>query len=104
MDFMYICREFKKRGIKVVGMIAEMDNTDGTDFSFTGGFVPEAEAMVSTGNKEELVTLPPVEKVIGGDKVRGQDTWAGQQLSVPIKYLLCANAQMGAWNIAAKAY
>lgn len=103
VDFMMICQEFERRGIKTVGILGEMANPDGADFGFPIAVV-EADALVSTGNREEVVDLPPMDVVIGGKKLLDQQGWAGAGLRVPLRHMLCATTQVGAWNICAKAF
>ncbi|MDI7258471.1 MAG: glycine/sarcosine/betaine reductase component B subunit [Thermodesulfobacteriota bacterium] len=103
VDFMFVCQQCEKRGIKAVGIVAEMANQDGADFGFPI-VLPEADALVSTGNREELVDLPPMETVVGGDKILDREGWAGKPLIVPLRHVYGSGTQIGAWNIAAEAF
>ncbi|MBI4286689.1 MAG: hypothetical protein HY670_12445 [Chloroflexi bacterium] len=102
VDFMLMCQHLEKSDIKAVGVVAEMANVDGTDNGFPF-FVPEARSLVSTGNVEETVELPPVANVIGGDRLSyGYE--AGARLKLAVWQVLCSNSQSGDWNIGAKSF
>ena len=103
VDFMFVCQQCEKRGVKAVGIVGEMADQDGADFGFPI-VLPEADALVSTGNREELVDLPAMETVVGGDKILDREGWAGKPLSVPLRHVYGSSTQIGAWNIAAEAF
>ena len=63
-DFMMILRLLERAGIKSVGVTDEFAGTDGGSQSLADS-TPEAEAIVSTGNANEPVRLPPLERAIG---------------------------------------
>lgn len=79
MDQMLICRACEEAGIKAVLLTYEMGGTEGIDAPLIYA-VPEADAIVSLGNREEKVILPPMERVLGGetalfDTVRAKDSF-----------------------------
>ena len=59
------CEEF---GIKTVALTYEMGGAEGKDFPLIY-HVREADALVSTGNREQIVHMPKVERVIGGTHI-----------------------------------
>ncbi|MCQ4636460.1 glycine/sarcosine/betaine reductase component B subunit [Anaerovorax odorimutans] len=56
-DLMMTCRACEKHGIKTVLIIALEDPLTDT--------TPEADAVIDVGNDDEVLTLPPVKKVLG---------------------------------------
>ena len=106
LDVMYAVRECERRGIPTVLSIVEMAGSTGADPGMVDT-VPEADLMVSTGNREELILLAPTGTVLGGvrlldgpeDESGGMD--AGGELRVPLRTIVGSNNQMGAWRIGA---
>jgi len=64
-DQMLICQELELSGIKTVLGVDEYGGEDGKGFPLVT-YVPEAVAIVSTGNQESCLELPAVERVLGG--------------------------------------
>ena len=63
-DLMMNCKKIEEKGIKTVLVTDEFAGRDGTSQSLADGN-PKADAVVSTGNANEMIMLPPMEKVIG---------------------------------------
>lgn len=63
-DLMMICHELEKQGIKTVLISNEDAGTDGMSESLPDS-TPEADAMVSTGNSNATIQLPPMGRVLG---------------------------------------
>ena len=63
-DLMMICKQLENRGIKTVLISNEDAGVDGKSESLPDG-TPEADAMVSTGNSNATILLPPVERTLG---------------------------------------
>lgn len=63
-DLMLNCQKLERLGIKTVLITDECCGRDGSSQGLADA-VPEANAIVSTGNVSELIELPPVERVIG---------------------------------------
>lgn len=106
LDVMFAVRECERRGIPTVLSIVEMAGPTGADPGMVDT-VPEADLMVSTGNREELVLLPPPGSVLGGTNLldgpreeSGGKSAAGE-LQVPLRTIVASNNQMGAWRIGA---
>ncbi|SDZ15549.1 glycine/sarcosine/betaine reductase component B subunit [Tindallia californiensis] len=63
-DLMMNCRKIEEKGIKTVLVTDEYAGRDGSSQSLADAD-PKADAVVSTGNANEAILLPPMEKVIG---------------------------------------
>lgn len=63
-DLIMNCNKIEAKGIKTVLITDEYAGQDGTSQSLADGS-PLADAIVTGGNANELVTLPPMDKVIG---------------------------------------
>ena len=63
-DLMMLCRNAEKNGIKTVLMMQENAGPDGTAEPITDT-TPEADAVISVGNCNHLITLPKMKKTIG---------------------------------------
>ena len=63
-DLMMICKRLENKGIKTVIISNEDAGVDGMSESLPDGTV-EANAIVSTGNSNARITIPPMEKVLG---------------------------------------
>ncbi len=88
-----MCQKFERAGIKATLLSPEMALTP-DDPGFVH-YVPEADAIVSTGNYERMLTLPRVDRVIGGRSVLGSDADASETLSVTIGLLYGATSPLG---------
>jgi glycine reductase len=67
-DLMLNCQEAERAGLRTALTCFEMAGDHGNEFGFVT-YVPDADAVVSTGNMDELIDLPAVERVIGGDTI-----------------------------------
>lgn len=63
-DLIMNCTKIEGKGIRTVLITDEYAGQDGTSQSLADGS-PLADAIVTGGNANELVTLPPMDKVIG---------------------------------------
>lgn len=66
-DLIMNCRKLEARGIKTVLVTDEYAGQDGASQSLADAN-PVADAVVSNGNANEVITLPPMKTVIGDDK------------------------------------
>ena len=81
-------------GIAAVGLFAEMAGADGTGPPIV--VPPErATAMVSTGNYDERLVLPAVERALGGDTLALLDQPATDELRLPTAVVYCALSPLG---------
>ncbi len=67
-DAMMLCARFEEMGIATTLITDEFAGTDGSSQSLADT-TPRADALVSVGNANELVTLPPMERVIGDERI-----------------------------------
>jgi glycine reductase len=67
-DLMMNCSKIEAHGIKTVLLTDEFAGQAGVSQSLVDGH-PKADAIVSTGNANEVIVLPPLENVIGDDRV-----------------------------------
>jgi glycine reductase len=63
-DLMLITRGLRQEGIPAVALTDEFAGADGASESLADA-VAEADALVSVGNANELIALPPMERVVG---------------------------------------
>ena len=98
----------ERAGIAVTTTMFEMAGEDGTDFSLVQR-LPSAEPLVSTGNIDALVSLPRVDKVLGGREVRGvgghaESRQAGDAaLLLPVRHIFAAAVPSGNGRLAGAA-
>ncbi|WP_432666885.1 glycine/sarcosine/betaine reductase component B subunit [Wukongibacter baidiensis] len=63
-DLMMICEKLENKGIKTVLISNEDAGVDGKSESLPDGTI-KADAIISTGNSNATIKLPPMEKVLG---------------------------------------
>ncbi|AOT69200.1 glycine/sarcosine/betaine reductase component B subunit [Geosporobacter ferrireducens] len=63
-DLMMICERLEKKGIKTVLISNEDAGVDGKSESLPDGTV-KADAIVSTGNSNATIKIPPMDKILG---------------------------------------
>ena len=108
LDVMFAVRACERQGIKAALSLVEMAGPAGADPGMVDT-VPEADLLVSTGNREQLIDLPEIERVLGGDRLfdgpaeEGGGADAIGRLRVPLRALIGVNNEMGAWTVGAKA-
>lgn len=93
-DLMMVCKECEKLGIKTVIIANEIAGPEGKLPSLVDT-VPEAVAIVSTGNNDESVNLDAVERVIGGKTIFGRTESANDALKTSLGIMYCATNQLG---------
>jgi glycine reductase len=103
MDQMLMCRYAEQLGIKTVVVTFEMGGVNGDDLPLLYT-VPEANAMVSAGNREEIVRLPAMERVLGARTILFTDVDASGEVEMPLRDIASSNDQTGAWTVRAVAY
>jgi len=83
-------------GVLAVGLFAEMAGRDGT----APGLVVapmRANALISTGNYDELVRLEAVERAFGGERLGIVDAGATEELELPVAAVYGSLNPLG-WN------
>jgi glycine reductase complex component B subunit alpha and beta len=92
MDVMMLCQQLEESGVRTVLLVPEMAR-DPREPGLMHS-VREADAIVSTGNYEETIELPAVERVIGGRSIPGADDAAGP-LERPLSELFASTNPFG---------
>lgn len=94
LDMALAMDEAEALGLVAVGLFAEMAGWDGTGVPVVSP--PErATAMVSTGNYDERILLPAVEKALGGHRLELVGMPATAELELPTAALYCALNPLG---------
>ena len=102
IDPMLLIRNCERAGISASLLSPEMARTpDDTGFVY---FAPEAKAIVSTGNFEEQVVLPGVDRVIGGKSLLMTCDDPQGELTVRIGQILGATQTSGMGKLSGIAY
>lgn len=94
IDLMLNCQTLERQGVKTVIVVSEESSVDGKQFPLTM-MVPEADAIVSTGNINEEVNLPAVERIIGGTRFRKLTVSPTGPVRVPYNYIPGSTNQIG---------
>lgn len=87
VDQMLTCKRCHESGIKVVNIMAEMADDSGDDLSIVMA-VPEIDAVISTGNFDEIVVLEAPDRLIGKDEfldMEGYEISTGEKPSHSVK-------------------
>jgi glycine reductase len=84
----------EEEGITAVGILGEMAGRDGTGPPLV---VPptKATALVSTGNYDERMTLPIVERALGRERIALLDQASTDEVELPVAAIYCAQSTLG---------
>jgi glycine reductase complex component B subunit alpha and beta len=84
----------EEEGMTAVGILGEMAGRDGTGPPLV---VPPAKAtaLVSTGNYDERMTLPAVERAIGRERIALLDQPSTDEVELPVAVVYCAQSTLG---------
>jgi len=109
-DLMMLCKKIEEYGIKTVLITDEYAGRDGGSQSLADA-VPQADAVVSVGNANEVITLPPMKHIIGDLKpaevIAGGfvgSVTAGGGLNIEIQAIMGSTCQLGFGKLAARGY
>jgi len=109
-DLMMLCEKMEECGIKTVLITDEYAGRDGGSQSLADA-VPQADAVVSVGNANEIIALPPMKRVIGNlnsaEVIAGGfvgSLTAGEGLNVEIQAIMGATCQLGFGTLTALGY
>jgi glycine reductase len=94
-DLMLCCAECEKLGIRTVMLLNEIAGAEGDQQSLVDT-VPQADAVVTTGNNDEVIRLPRVERVIGGSAIAGTDENPEGALTLELARIYTSTNQLGA--------
>jgi len=108
-DMMMLCKKVEEYGIKTVLITDEYAGRDGGSQSLADA-VPQADAVISVGNANEMIALPPMKRIIGDLKPAeviaggfvGCLTTGG--LSIEIQAIMGSTCQLGFGKLAARGY
>ena len=93
-DVMMLCRSLEKENIQTTLILNEFAGADGTTPSLAETTV-EARHIVSTGNNDYRVTLPPTERLIGANNLPGVDGPLKDKITVPLTRVHSSTNQLG---------
>jgi len=109
-DLMMLCKKMEDYGIKTVLITDEYAGQDGASQSLADA-VPQADAVISVGNANEMITLPPMKRIIGDLKsaevIAGGfvgSVTGGGGLSVEIQSIMGSTCQLGFGRLTARGY
>lgn len=109
-DLMMLCKKVEEYGIKTVMITDEYAGRDGGSQSLADA-VPQADAVISVGNANEVIALPPMKRIIGdlkpaeviaGGFVGCLTTDGG--LNIEIQAIMGSTCQLGFGNLTARGY
>lgn len=95
IDMMLACQYMEQAGIRTVVVSSEAAGADGYDFPLFYS-VPEADAIVSVGSEDEIVAMPAMDRVIGGDVLVEGDIPAIGPFDLKMYFQYCGTNQLGA--------
>lgn len=95
VDMMRNCDECEKVGIKAVLIDNEWLGPEGTGQLSLLDMSVNANAMVSVGNVDEVIELPPMDKIIGGEKMSDIAGDLKEKASIPVRSIPNAISQLG---------
>lgn len=102
VDVMMTCEKLEKRGVKTTLLLMEM--AQNPEDSGHVHYVREAGAIISTGNYEQVINLPPVERVIGGSQILVSEEAAEGALALSLRHVLAATDQFGSMSLRGRGY
>ena len=109
-DLMMLCKKIEEYGIKTVLITDEYAGRDGSSQSLADA-VPQADAVVSVGNANEVITLPPMKHIIGDLKpaevIAGGfvgSVTAGGGLNIEMQAIMGSTCQLGFGRLTARGY
>ncbi|MEW6669332.1 MAG: glycine/sarcosine/betaine reductase component B subunit [Thermodesulfobacteriota bacterium] len=100
-DVMVLCRLLSNQGVKTVLLVNEFAGPDGRTPSLTET-TPEATAIVSTGNNDQPITLPRVDRFVGFPPVPGIEGDPAGSVTVPLSRIYASTNQLGFNNLSCR--
>ncbi len=109
-DLMMLCKKIEEYGTKTVLITDEYAGRDGRSQSLADA-VPQANAVVSVGNANEVITLPPMKRIIG--ELKPAEVIAGGfagcitadgALNIEIQAIMGSTCQLGFGKLTALGY
>jgi glycine reductase len=109
-DLMMLCKKVEEYGIKTALITDEYAGRDGGSQSLADA-VPQADAVVSVGNANEVINLPPLKRIIGdlqqAEIIAGGfvgAVTAGGGLNIEIQAIMGSTCQLGYGKLTARGY
>jgi glycine reductase complex component B subunit alpha and beta len=96
-DLMLKVDALEADGLTAVALYAELSGADGTGPPLVAA--PQRGAVVSTGNYDQRVKLPAVQRAFGGTRLRIADAEATAAVEVPTAAILGALSPLGAGRL-----
>ena len=110
VDQMLLCQKLEQAGVATVIGVDEYADADGADFPLVT-HVPEATAIVSMGNQEQIVEWPAVQRVLGGTEFLAGNIYEkgflrrpDEPLMVGLRQIYCSTNQLGWSTLRGRAY
>jgi len=109
-DMMMLCKKMEEYGIKTVLITDEYAGRDGGSQSLADA-VPQADAVISVGNANEMITLPPMKHIIGD--LKPAEVIAGGfvgclaadgGLNIEMQSIMGSTCQLGFGKLTARGY
>ncbi|MDY6824833.1 MAG: glycine/sarcosine/betaine reductase component B subunit [Thermodesulfobacteriota bacterium] len=100
-DLMLTCQACEEMGINTVLLMAESAGATGAKPGPIA-FAESADAVVSVGNMDEVISLPPVDFIYGGPWSCGRwmmDNMALESIETPLANIFAATCQMGSGRL-----
>lgn len=102
VDVMLLCQKLEQQGVKTVMLLVEMA-ANPTDSGFVH-YVNEADAIISTGNYEQRITVPSCHKVLGGTHILESGEDATGPLTLTVCHFLASTNQFGYSHLRGRQY
>ncbi|MGE5256921.1 MAG: glycine/betaine/sarcosine/D-proline family reductase selenoprotein B, partial [Hyphomicrobiales bacterium] len=93
-DVMMLCAKSERNGVKTVLILNEFAGSGGTTPSLAET-TPEAGYIVSTGNNDYPLSLPPVERFVGHEPFPGMEGSVTGAIVLPLTRLHSSTNQLG---------
>ena len=100
LDAMYIVQECERAGIAAGIIVQELGGAEGDDFGLVD-FVPEANLIISSGNRDEPTYLAQVDRVLGSSAFLLAGGGSVEKLTVDTRLLCAGTTQSGALPLSA---
>ncbi len=104
------CNKIEDKGIKTVLITDEYAGRDGSSQSLADS-TQKGDAVVTAGNANELINLPPMEKVIGhidvADKIAGGFSKGLKEdgsITAELQVIIGATSEVGFGHLTARGY
>lgn len=101
VDLMLTAEACEERGIRTVALSNEIAGEEGNLPSLTA-FSDKEDAIVSTGNNDEVIHLPAVKTAVGGETILDGAIAAAAEFNTSLGIIYAASNQLGASRMTAQ--